>query len=206
MHVKPTILAVLISMVCISIPAHAEEGENSANPEAPESRIGLGVSLVHTVINNDQNEYIFSPLGIHGISQIYLSLDAGPLRLEPDFAFLRSAAEDGAIESSISIMRFGIGLFTMSRLGVSARSYIGVRAAVVRTATFSNYNSLEKDRSKIDIYVGPSIGAEYLLGEYFTLGAEVGFDYGRIGNFNKDSDRKSSLMSTRTQIIVRFYP
>ena len=156
---------------------------------------------------NDANEYVLSPIGLHGISQIYLLVDYGSVRFEPEFALIRSASEQGDWEASITAIRFGAGLLFVSKLGESTRSYFGIRGAVVRTATTSKYSSGEHEKeSKIDIYVGPNIGGEYLLGEHFTIGVEAGFDYGRIGNFNNDSDRKTSLMSTRTQIIVRFYP
>lgn len=206
MKARLVTLAIISVVVCIAFPAYAEEAEDSTRSEAPVSRIGLGVSLVHNIITSEQNEYVFAPLGLNGISQIYLSIDGGPVRLEPEFAYVRSASENGNTESSIAAMRIGVGLFVVSRLGESTRSYIGVRAAVVRTKSTSKYSSTNREEKKTDIYIGPSIGGEYLLGEHFTLGIEAGFDYGSIGNFDEDSDRKTSLMSTRTQIIVRFYP
>jgi hypothetical protein len=165
-------IAILVTALCTALPAYAQMNEGSGSSDGSR-RFGLGVS--------------------DGGSNIFLPIDVGGrFRFEPSLRFQRSAQEDGNSELSSTYLRAGVGVFKLSQIRESTRSYIGLRVAVGRS-------------TRHDFYIGPSIGGECLFTDHFTVGIEAGCDYVKYGNYDENSDRKYSMIDTYTKIILRLF-
>jgi hypothetical protein len=202
-------LAVFSAVLCSELPAQAQESDESVK-KTKLFRIGIGTGIIHNVIAYEPFEYDSSPLNLKGATQIFIPIDVAFVRFEPEFAIQIIDLKFGRTEEqrTLKSIRIGAGLFGVKSFGESMRVYAGIRAVKIRSSSIyvappNSRNSASN--TKTDVYIGPSIGGEYLIGEHFSVGIEAGLDYGRLGDFYDYDDTETKTLSTRTQVMARFY-
>ena len=129
---------------------------------------------------------------------------SGKVKIEPEFGYLHMGASDTNSETNSHLFRLGIGGGYMSMVGQTGLT-MGLRLGLVVAASNYESNGQSGDNSRTDFYIGPFIGAEHFLAANFSLGAELQFNYYRVGEDEDDPDERADLVSTRTQVFARFY-
>jgi hypothetical protein len=173
-------------------------------------RGGIGASLgIENLVLVDDGDIMHYPLGVAGLYVPMIISDC--VKIEPEIGYYRySSSWDGGSESSNDRFRFGLGIFYASFLGKDTFVYLGIRGGLLynqRTYS-SDYDPDSREREKVDFFVGPAVGAEHFLSDYFSLGAEVQFNYIHEGNWDGDGydeDRSVYYLSNNTHFFARFY-
>jgi len=78
---------------------------------------------------------------------------------------------------------------------------------IIQTSSYFKSPLDEWDRSKIDFYIGPALGAEYLFTKRFSLGGEIQLNFISIGQWDGDlsAENSESVVRTKPLIFVRWY-
>lgn len=105
------------------------------------------------------------------------------LRLEPVLGVSASKTEyAGGADSSATTLTGGIGAFGAWPLDRSTLAYAGMRLELGHDWAWATPDGTADVRSQQTTWaVGPGVGAEVFLSSAFSLGAEAGLDYVRIG-------------------------
>ena len=138
---------------------------------------------------------------------------ASTLKIEPEFGFWKYSYKNEE-EQNLTLMQFGIGAFLVkwcNRMNLQ----FGGRVGMMRISSHYKYSYMsetyESDASKTDIYFGPAIGGECFVCTNLSLGGEIQFLYGKMGNWkykdenDSESDHKEYVMRTKTLFFVRWY-
>lgn len=97
--------------------------------------------------------------------------------------------------------------FRVSPLGERTRAYFGGRIGIARTSRTTDQEDDSNSDSRIDFYIGPSLGAEYALSDHFALGLEGGIYSITLGEFDEPEgvDISRSILQTRGLVFFRAY-
>lgn len=130
-------------------------------------------------------------------ASIYLPIEwTSGYRLEPGIRFSKSVStteEPFTASRSGSTLRqeshsfeFGVGAFRLFSLSESGKVSVGVRLSWVdsksdlkseSTSTTGPFSFYRSETSFDGYRIAPTIGLEYLLGERFSIGGEVGYSF-----------------------------
>jgi hypothetical protein len=166
------------------------------------TKFGIGVTFGQDINMFSDFDMFTYPMTI---GNIYFPIDITPkFRLEPEFGYFRFKYEFNGSESTISNLRFGVGLFSITRYKNSIIQ-IGGRIGIINNSINLGNPIDNDDNSKDDYYFGFATGGEYLLSKHISLGGEAQINYITLGNYNDDNDSTTSIISTRALVILRIY-
>ncbi|MFH1941334.1 MAG: hypothetical protein ABIL68_04460 [bacterium] len=141
---------------------------------------------------------------------MYLS---STLKIEPYFGYWKYSSKNSD-EYNQSFMHIGVGAFFVKWCNRVSLQF-GGRVGMVHSSYFSKHTSgtesYEYKASKSDIFFGPALGAECFVCTNLSLGGEIQFMYGKMGNWkyknghDSESDEKQYMMTTKTLFFVRWY-
>ncbi len=156
-------------------------------------------------------------------STIYIPIIRGNLKLEPEFGLIRMSSsqkiEDyGEASEKTTSLRIGCGVFLYKSVN-KVSFYYGGRIGIVRMSSSGEEEyedplfgeDSETEISQTNIYLGPILGAEYWIGEHFSVGGEAQLLYTKYGEpkiEDEDEDEveiSQSLMQTRYMFVLRWY-
>lgn len=178
---------------------------------------GVGINLTQFRISDLFNDYYGAPANSLMITVSPLKY----LRFEPQIGYYSEKYEDDLgngqkFDMRDRLLSFGIGAFGMLQK-VKTNIYFGLRYENARIkdefldleydpVTFQSYYSKKISESTRST-VAPTVGAEYFLGEHFSVGGEFAF---RIMNFKTTTEgsaitEKSSASNTDAGLQIRFY-
>jgi hypothetical protein len=173
-------------------------------------RFGFGAALGKEVVMMGESALFNSVDFPSFYFPIFLS---STLKVEPEFGFWKYSYKN-AEEKSLSLMHFGVGVFLVkwcNRMNLQ----FGGRIGIMRTSSHYKYSYMsetyDSEGSKTDIYFGPALGGECFVCTNLSLGGEIQFLYGKMGNWkykdenDSESDYKEYLMTTKTLFFVRWY-
>ncbi len=193
-------------LLCIHAAPGAQPADSAAAKRSP-SPFGIGIAAGGALVAGG-NEIVYLPADLTNLRFPLALGDAG--RIEPEVGYFttsRSFSDSRGhdYESKFTNLRVSLGILKLSRSGSTQYQY-GVRAGLIRTTQKSGYTVSGETRSKNDYFVGPEIGAEYMLDEHFSVGAEAGINYAHIGDLDDSEDDVSEwFISTRTSVVVRWF-
>lgn len=175
-------------------------------------------------------------------SVIHVPIIRGGLKLEPELGYLRTSSsveEDrGKSSTNTSSLRIGCGVFLYKPVN-KVSFYYGGRIGIVKMSSSEEEDYEGKDRivgvdpslgghnedlgplfgensesktSQTNFYIGPAVGAEYWIGEHFSVGGEAQLlytEYGEPkledGEEEDEVDIFQSLMMTKYMFVLRWY-
>lgn len=199
-----TIFSLLIVSFLLSTVATAQD-----NPV----KFGFGVNFSRemSVLRGGEDDLGAFTLPID-LANFSIIIRGTKFRIEPSLGYFSTSSENSyqgnTSKSSTSNFRIGSVVAYNNNSIESMNFYYGLVFGVL----FSSYNSESingnSDGSKTDFFVGPAVGGEYMINDYFSFGGEININYISIGQYdsdNSDSERSSSAISTRGIIYVRWY-
>ena len=184
----------LAALLCIS----AASGQES------QTKVGLGVSLNPTaLVFGGTTASLFLPIGFTNF-YVPVMVSAG-FRIEPEAGIYSYSSESSSGSSSSksteSILRVGVGLFSVRSTESSFSSYLGPRVGILSTSSTSSFTgNPESKTSETDFFIGLCLGGEYLFSPHFSAGGEVQLNYISFGN--PDRTPAPTTSSTRTQSLI----
>lgn len=186
---KIWLLALIAALFVATPSAHAQD----------ETRVGIGLGM--TNIGLDLFEFaVLTP------ASIYIPIDFGSFRLEPEIGFARFQEKFGDFEETSTVFQIGTGIFALRRMG-STTIYYGGRVGLVRfSLSEEGPGDDDSESSSTNVFLGPSMGAEHNFSDHFSLGGEVQVLYTSIGSEDEDDDSSASFLRTRPVFFVRWYP
>lgn len=158
--------------------------------QAQDTRIGLGVGV--TGVSS-------------GAAAIYVPIDFGSFRIEPEFGLRRFSSEQGDVEASETSIILGTGVFAEGATVANTVIYYGGRVGIARYSESIETPAGDNDESVTDLFLGPAVGAEYYFSERFSLGGEAQLMFTAIGQEDDDDDGSASLLQTGAILFVRWY-
>lgn len=207
---------ILVSFILLgSVSIGAQESKTGIGLVFKESLWGMLSELLGTVENEGNT---FPP------SVIHVPIIRGGLKLEPELGYLRASSsvkvEDmGEVSTNTSSLRIGCGVFLYKPVN-KVSFYYGGRIGIVKMSSSEeeDYESplygedTESKTSQTNFYIGPAVGAEYWIGEHFSVGGEAQLlytEYGEPkiedGEEEDEVDIFQSLMMTKYMFVLRWY-
>lgn len=207
---------ILVSFILLgSVSIGAQESKNGIGLVFKESLWGMLSELLGTV----ENERIAFPPSV-----IHVPIIRGGLKLEPELGYLRASSsvkvEDmGEVSTNTSSLRIGCGVFLYKPVN-KVSFYYGGRIGIVKMSSSEeeDYESplygedTESKTSQTNFYIGPAVGAEYWIGEHFSVGGEAQLLYTKYGEpkiedgeEEDEVDISQSLMMTKYMFVLRWY-
>lgn len=206
---------VIFAFLALS-PTHAQDQDEEGG-----TSVGIGMALNESAslarIVRTETRFgtrtAVDPGGFFGNGvNLFVPIRAPGLLIEPEIGYARvdftfDPDSGDKIERTGSRLTFGSGLFGISSLGEDSRAFFGGRIGVVRTGTTREDGDESDSESKIDFFIGPSIGGEYSLSDHFALGVEGGIYYVNLGEFDEpdSGDLSTSIIQTRGLLFFRAY-
>jgi len=186
------ILLFMVSFFLMSNLIHAQKKED---------RIGIGVSIGKE-ITFEEGTFTLLDFPSFYVTLIGFSY----FRVEPEIGYYRYSSSDENLKSSHEILSVGCGFFYAIRKE-KVDVYFGMRLGVIQTSSYFKSPLDEWDRSKIDFYIGPALGGEYLFTKRFSLGGEIQLNFISIGQWDGDlsAENSESVVRTKPLIFVRWY-
>ena len=188
MNIKPTTMKTLLLLgaLALSINSFGQESE----PKLELTKIGLGLN--------------FTPFNLTD----YYSVDYSPSKLMITYTpikFLRIAPEIGYMSTKdnnykTSFLAYGAGLFFMNQKG-KTNIYGGPK---VEFATTKYTNGSETSKAG-RLTIAPTIGAEYFLGQHFSLGGEFALKFISFKAIDSGSNPDDKITTTGASAQIRFY-
>lgn len=211
MKAKNIILVAALSL--FSTAGFSQESESSNSVPL----IGIGINLTQFRMVDLWDDYYGAPAN-------KLMITVSPLkylRIEPEVGFFSHSYEDQVgngqkFDLKDRLLTFGAGLFGMYQKG-NTNMYGGLRfeSASIKdeyleqTGYDINWNPIyavsESESSRTTF--SPTIGAEYFLGEHFSIGGEFGIRIMSIKSEYPGSSTtdKSNMTSTDAALQMRIY-
>lgn len=176
----------LIGAIALSINSFGQESE----PKLELPKIGLGLN--------------FTPFNLTD----YYSVDYSPSKLMITYTpikFLRIVPEIGYMSvkddnSKTSFLVYGAGLFFMGQKG-KTNIYGGPK--VEYATTKDTYESETNKSGRLTI--APTIGAEYFLGQHFSIGGEFALKFISFKAISNGSNPDDKITTTGASVQLRFY-
>jgi hypothetical protein len=186
-------------------------GAASAQQQPGRVRVGLGVGLPTSELSSLSST---APAGSAGLlpAQLYVPIDLGSFRLEPELGFI-AVSQDGG--SSASYWAVGTGAFYLMQLAEQARLYVGGRLVIGledrKDVGGVGGGNLTSTTHGTDAYLAATFGGEVLLHPRVGLGAEAQLGHWWIGERKTSSggvtatEPGGSSWQTQGVIFVRLY-
>ncbi len=174
---KHFFVAVVLAAV-VAIPAQ--------DVRAQDTRVGLGVGI---------NE---------GLS-IFVPIDFGSFRLEPQLGFRMMSSESGNVDRSSTTLILGTGIFAEGAEVANTVIYYGGRLGIVQNSEKVETPAGETDESTLDFFLGPAVGVEYFFSDRFSLGGEAQLIFTMFGEEDDEDDTSASQLQTQGTFFVRWY-
>jgi hypothetical protein len=129
------------------------------------------------------------------------------MRFEPEFAinFLRTKE----FNIKLRTIYYGLGIFGMiqkQKMNIYGGARFGLMKSINRDFDY-NTGSIETGEA-VSYSLEPVIGAEYLFGNHFSVGAEMGVNFYNVNTYdypNTGGDIKISYILTDTGVFFRYY-
>lgn len=181
-------LAVALSAL-LAVPA--------VHAQVPDHAVGFGIALNPVaLVSRNTNDLSYLPLGL---GDVYLPLLSGTVKIEPELGLWRISSSYAGSSSSGTLLRLGVGVFHVSRVGASTALYVGPRAMLVFTSSSGG-----SDRT--DWIAGLAFGGEHFFSPHFSLGGEVQLNYEQLGQpSGSTSSARTSVISNNGLIFARLY-
>lgn len=164
-----------------------------------DTRVGIGIGLTGGEFGSSLLE-----LATLAPVSIYVPVDFGSFRIEPEIGIFRASIESGDVEQTSTILQLGSGLFAQRGSG-STTLYYGGRVGITRQSSSVDTPAGDSDDSSTNFFIGPAVGAEYAFSSGFSLGGEAQLLYTSIGQEDDDDDTSISIIRTRPIFFVRWY-
>jgi hypothetical protein len=177
-------------------------------------QFGLGVCLsgqlsVYTDYGGPtQFQIISQPINMANFTMI---IKGSFFRFEPSIGYstisINNSSAGYSSELSNSNLRLGAVIAFNSDAIESVNFYYGLNFGfILNSYKYSSSSSNgSSDDSKIDFFIGPAAGGEYMFNRHFSLGGEINLNYISFGYYESDSDNSSWAISTRGLIFLRWY-
>jgi hypothetical protein len=169
-------------------------------------KFGLGIHVEQFKLSNINNDVDYlSP------NKIIFTFNFRNFRLEPEIGY--RTATDNNSKDKVSAFGFAIGFMGMSQHG-RLNFPIGVRIKddifTEKSATSNfNGNPTEFKETTTVLSAGPVVGAEYFLGDNFSIAGEIGLMFSAISSKHDEAfngpETDISEFNTDTGLLVRFY-
>lgn len=160
------------------------------------TRIGVGVGL---------SSLDAAALLSGGATQVYVPLDLGNIRIEPQIGILRLGQDGGGDQSQIDL---GAGLLLVQPMGQSFRSTMGGRAVLSFVSQEVDVGVGFADASGTNLKVMGVAGGEYLFGDRFSIGAEAQLGLTFVGDQDIDGGGQiqgGTVFATGAVVFFRAY-
>ena len=172
------------------------------------SKIGIGVSFNPTALfAPGPSSSLFLPIGF---TNLYLPCNISPaFRLEPEAGIFSTSTNSSSQDpyssyssaSSESMIRLGVGIFSVHTMEDGFSSYWGPRVGVLlNSGSSSSTGNPDLKSSETDLFAGLCLGGEFAFSPHFSLGAEVQVNYVSFGQPNVTPS--TGLSSTRSEYII----
>jgi hypothetical protein len=177
-----------------------------AQAASPQNRFGIGVSLTPLVFLGDPDA---GPIAF-AQTVILLPIRNGAMLFEPEIGFVRASTEEtnpgGTQETSVSLLRIGIGLLMETGEREQLRPYIGARLGAVRSEQEFSASFGDSEFKQNGWYAAAIAGAQHYFTTHFSLGGEVQL-MRSSQNLEGDSagDASNSMFATQAVMTVRWY-
>lgn len=135
-------------------------------------------------------------------ANIYVPITFKKFRIEPEIGFIRQSSSTLVQDVSITTIHFGTGLFRLKNIYEDTNLYYGIRMGLIRKYSNATIGSNDYSDTVTNYFAGPALGAEYLLGEHFSIGGETQLLYISV-DIGENSD--ASLTQTRATFFLRAY-
>ena len=192
---KTSVIWVAVIVIILSSIPFNLISQDLENPQNDQLRIGFGISYGKTVIFNGESnlQTLINPLDVSNFSIVFRTAN---FRIEPSLGYF-SSSRTYNYDNDFSTFSIGAKIAT-ANLKVAMNYYFGIDFGIVLSSS--------SDGSKTDFYVGPVIGAEYMISEIFSLGGEIQLNYMSIGQYgDKNLNKSQSYISSGAKILLRCY-
>ncbi|WP_373044856.1 outer membrane beta-barrel protein [Vulgatibacter sp.] len=203
---------------------------SAAAQEEKPFRIGIGGSVDVANINLVGSERVtFLPVGFSNVS---VPMWFGALRIEPEFGYLATSAEETfsfegdreSFELDTSAFRLGGGIAWSVPVEERTRIYFGPKLGVIfrsseekESVRFGEEEDSQTTKvTSTDFWIGAAVGGEAFLTPNFSLGIEAQLNYVDLGEPEVEFDPEpegqqpdievdASLLSTHALFTARIY-
>ncbi len=185
-----------------------------------QTKVGIGIGFNPIAIMAESSSELFVPIGF---ANVYVPIQvSSKFRLEPEIGIMNynynTETEKGQkIDVTNNILRYGIGGFYSVKHTKSFYNHFGIRLGMMSSTSKEEYDPEEyyedEEKSLSAFYIGASIGGEYFLSDYFSLGAEFQLNYISFGepeykpeeNYSNYKEYSRTYITNNGIIFARFY-
>jgi hypothetical protein len=213
-HVLNRLFAALLPLaVLLAAPAAAQDHA----PLADTPRVGLGVGL-SPGLDSETLDLSLNPV------TVFVPIQLGSVRVEPQAGLFYRSGDGEGLASDVTAFEVGLGVFGTSRVGQALIHY-GGRLGYQRVDAELNIEGALPDqgpplpspgatveREADNVFVGPAVGGEYVVGDHVSFGAEARLLYvsetlsdGVSTGFEQQTNRDIQRLQTGGVVFVRFY-
>jgi hypothetical protein len=170
----------------------------------PEIKVfGLGLHIEQFKLSDLSTSVSLAPVN----KLIFTVTSNNRFRYEPEIGF--SLVRDKDNDLSSKVIHIGLGVYGMTQKG-RTNIYGGVKFEYANISTeYFDWDSLVDETMKVDRFsIGPTIGAEYFLGDHFSIGGEISLIYRDLKTKNSQysyDNENSDFVSIETGLLLRFY-
>ena len=198
-------LCIIVGLLELLLPPHAVAQEGS--------RLGVGVAI------SDLSELVTAAGNVTSSSvvpTIFVPIKFGTrMRLEPEIGFGWSSQQNQSStpyyssRSTASVLHVGAGVFAVAPTDRFA-VYYGARVAYLHDAQNEDTGSATFPSSGNGVFVAPTLGGEYFLGDRVSLGAEIQVRYTSVTEDRSAAgttarDIKIENVTTRGALTLRVW-
>lgn len=189
----------LIAIVMLALPGFIAYGQNAENP-VELKKFGMGLHVEQFKLSDVNSDFRTAPTN----KIVFTITPSNNFRIEPEIGF--GIINDDLKDRSISIGMGGFGMFQKGKTNF----YYGLKLEYAYiTSEFTDWNIGDNLTEKINRFsIGPAMGAEFFLGDHFSIGGEFGISYMNLkieDNLYGDRVKKASHITTDSGVLIRFY-
>ncbi|PKP37158.1 MAG: hypothetical protein CVT98_06470 [Bacteroidetes bacterium HGW-Bacteroidetes-15] len=199
---KRLVTSILIILAVFYLGNISVYSQNSETP--PEIKVfGLGLHIEQFRLSDLNTNTSVAPVN----KLIFTVTSKNRFRYEPEIGFSFQRDKDNDLSSKT--IHIGLGVYGMTQKG-RTNIYGGVKFEYANISSdYIDWFSDEKETMKVDRFsIGPTIGAEYFLGDHFSIGGEISLIYRDLKTKNSQYSfeiEKSDYISIETGLLLRFY-
>ena len=140
---------------------------------------------------------------------LFLPMVSNNFMIEPNIYYMYESDEydydssDTISESYQTYLMFNVGLFFLNQRSDELRTYSGIRLGFGGGKSKSLYSGDETTGKAL--LIGPAIGAEYFISNYFSFGGECTFRISKSEEVTEGLVEKESASMLVPTLMVRFY-